>query len=151
MGPRESYEDKHHYTSVGMYEGMVRENYEPYIFPQENSSHLGTKFAYVTTSCGAGLAFFAAGSTESFSFNASHFSAGALTKTTHRHLLQADNRTFVHIDYRMSGVGSASCGPEPGEQYLIREEQMHFSFRLLPVYSTALSLFAEAKKEYTEE
>ena len=151
MGPRESYEDKHHYTSVGMYEGMVRENYEPYIFPQENSSHLGTKFAYVTTSCGAGLAFFAAGETESFSFNASHFSAGALTKTTHRHLLQADNRTFVHIDYRMSGVGSASCGPEPGEQYLIREEQMHFSFRLLPVYSTALSLFAEAKKEYTEE
>ncbi len=149
MGPRESYEDKHHYTSVGLYTGDVRDNYEPYIFPQENSSHFDTKFSYVTTPAGCGLAFFAAGDTDAFSFNASHYSAEQLTALSHRHLLKEDARTFVNLDYRMSGVGSASCGPEPGEQYLISETEMHFAFRIFPLRTAALPLFEEAKRDYS--
>ena len=49
----------------------------------------------------------------------------------------------------MSGVGSASCGPEPGEQYLISETEMHFAFRIFPLRTTALPLFEEAKRDYS--
>ncbi|MBR6874107.1 MAG: glycoside hydrolase family 2 [Ruminococcus sp.] len=41
-GPRESYIDKHRASYVGRFSAKVSEMYEPYIRPQENSSHFGT-------------------------------------------------------------------------------------------------------------
>ncbi|WP_341866032.1 hypothetical protein [Paenibacillus ferrarius] len=40
---------------------------------------------------------------------------------------------IVHLDYRMSGVGSASCGPELLEPYRLDEKEFKFELSLLPI------------------
>ena len=67
-GPMESYEDKRLASKLGVYASTVTENYEPYVFPQENSSHWGCRWADVHTVAGHGFLF---SSDAPFSFSAS--------------------------------------------------------------------------------
>ena len=42
-------------------------------------------------------------------------------------LIQSDN-TIVRIDYKNSGIGSNSCGPELLKQYRLNEKNIDFEF-----------------------
>jgi beta-galactosidase len=80
-----------------------------------------------------GLRFSAA---ESFSFNAAHFTPEDLTEAKHDWELARKKReeTIVHLDYKMSGVGSNSCGPELAERYRLSEKKLRFELSLLPLF-----------------
>ncbi len=130
FGPHESYTDKRRSTIKSRFSAMVREMHEDYIMPQENGSHYGTEWAVVTNLTGVGLLF--AGE-EDFSFNASHFTPEDLTTAEHDVELQPRKETIVNLDYRMSGVGSNSCGPDLAQQYRLNEKEIRFALRLKPV------------------
>lgn len=129
-GPMESYIDKHLAAKLGVYKTTVSENYEPYIFPQENGSHFGTKYAEISHITGHGLHFDMSG--EDFSVCASHYSAENLTKTAHEHELAKSPFTFVNIDYKMSGIGSNSCGPALADKWRLNEKKFSFTARIKP-------------------
>jgi beta-galactosidase len=57
FGPMESYLDKRRAARVGLFGGDVSDNFEPYVFPQENSSHFGTRWATIANYGGHGLLF----------------------------------------------------------------------------------------------
>jgi beta-galactosidase/evolved beta-galactosidase subunit alpha len=38
----------------------------------------------------------------------------------------------LNLDYRQNGLGTASCGPGPWAQYLLRPEEFRFAVRLCP-------------------
>ena len=40
------------------------------------------------------------------------------------------NKTVLNIDYKMSGVGSNSCGPKLIEKYQFNEKEFEFEFIL---------------------
>ncbi|AJY76131.1 glycoside hydrolase family 2 TIM barrel-domain containing protein [Paenibacillus beijingensis] len=130
-GPRESYVDKRRSVKKGRYETTVGEMFEPYIMPQENGSRYGTEWATVSNPLGMGLKFTSA---EPFSFNAAHFTPEDLTKAAHTYELAGRKETIVHLDYKMSGVGSASCGPELAEQYRLDEKEFTFGLTIQPVF-----------------
>ena len=132
-GPGESYCDKNLSTKLGEYSSTVDENYEPYITPQENSSHYGCRWADVHTVAGHGLLF---RTPDTFSFSASHFSPEQLDKASHRHELKREDETTVFIDYKQSGMGSYSCGPELDGKYRFREEHFTFSFSVKPIFES---------------
>ena len=46
----------------------------------------------------------------------------------HTDELVKDKVTNVRIDYKVSGVGSGSCGPELSEKYQLREEKIRMNF-----------------------
>ena len=109
-GPYESYCDKHRASYIGRFDAEVREMYEPYIRPQENSSHFGTRELTVgdalRLSCGSG-----------FSFNVSEYTQEELAAKAHRHQLEKSGYTVLCADFAMAGVGTGSCGPVLMEKY----------------------------------
>ena len=144
-GPNESYVDKRLASKLGEYKSTVTENYEPYVFPQENSSHWGCRWADVHTVAGHGFLFT---SCEPFSFNASHFSPEQLTETRHHYELKREPETTVMLDMRMDGIGSNSCGPELAEKYRFNETEFSSSVTIKPVFAAEINPYREAVTEY---
>ncbi len=133
MGPYESYADKHLASRMGEFSSTVTESYEPYVFPQENSSHCDTKWAMVYSVAGHGLLF--TETEKPFHFGASHYSKEQLTETRHHYELKPEPETTVNIDYRQSGIGSNSCGPELREDLRLAEEHFTFEVNVTPVFA----------------
>jgi len=130
-GPWESYVDKHHLSYKSKFTATVDEMFCNYIRPQENGSHYKTDYAAVTDSLGRGMLFV---SEEPFSFNAMHYYDRDLEAADHDYKLDRREETIVHLDYKMLGTGSASCGPELLEKYQFTDKSFSFHMRMIPVF-----------------
>ena len=139
-GPTESYVDKHLGTKLGEYRSTVTDNYEPYVFPQENSSHWACRWADVLSVAGHGLLFTSA---EPFSFNASHFSPEQLTQMKHHYELQREPETTVLVALQESGLGSNSCGPWLDSKYMSGREDFKCSVTIKPVFESEVEPYRE--------
>ncbi len=125
MGPYENYQDMCHHTRVGYYESTVTEQYYPYVKPQEHGNHTRVKYLTVTDPAKKeGLRFWTEGEMEC---NVSHYTSRELTEKKHHHELCPSN-TNIRIDYKVSGIGSASCGPDLREKYRVDEKDIAFKF-----------------------
>lgn len=129
-GPHESYIDKHHSTYKSLFKATADSMHEDYIMPQENSSHYSTEWLTMTNSDGYGIKVY---SPHAFSFNVSKFSAHQLTHAKHNYELQHEDHLTLHVDYKMSGVGSASCGPELAKKYQLCEKDFAFTITIKPI------------------
>ena len=65
---------------------------------------------------------------EVFEVQVSAYRAEALTKAMHMDELEKNGAVNVRIDYRGSGLGSNSCGPELLEKYRVGEKEFKFRF-----------------------
>ena len=139
-GPYESYADKRLASRISLFRTTATENFEHYVRPQDNSAHYGCKWADVTSVAGHGLYF----SAESFSLSVSHFSPEYLTKFAHDFELVPERETTVIIDYKTSGIGSASCGPDLAPR--ITENEIKFKFFFKPVFTGNILPFKEYRK-----
>ena len=54
-----------------------------------------------------------------------------LTDKKHGFELEKDEFTNVRIDYKVSGIGSASCGPEILDKYKMIDKNVHFAFSII--------------------
>ena len=128
-GPHECYCDKNSSVYKSKFCTDVDSLFENYLMPQENGSHYGTDWVRVTNQQEGGLLFW---SKTPFSFNASHYTPQALEAARHPHELKKKEETVLHIDYKMSGVGSNSCGPKLLETYQFNEKEFSFEISILP-------------------
>ncbi|MCI5649964.1 MAG: DUF4981 domain-containing protein [Fusicatenibacter sp.] len=129
LGPNESYIDKQRSSYHGVFHTTVKALHEDYIRPQENGSHYDCDYVTVY---GDRLALMAVGE-ETFSFNASVYTAEELTSKAHNYELVESPYTVFCVDYRQNGIGSNSCGPELLEKYCFDEKEFTFNIRLKPV------------------
>lgn len=127
-GPYESYQDKHQASHLGVYAQAVDAMHEDYLKPQENSSHWGCRYVTLTD----GAYSLTASSETPFSMNVSPYTQEELAEKKHNYELTKCGQTVVCLDYKMSGVGSNSCGPELLPQYRLEEEEFAFRFTLMP-------------------
>ena len=124
-GPAESYRDMCHAGFVGLHNSSAAAEYVPYVRPQEHGNHTGVKFLRI-----GALEFLAQ---EEMEINVSRFSTAALLKAEHTDELTADGNTHLRIDYKVSGIGSNSCGPELEKAYRLDEKQIDFRFFIRPM------------------
>ena len=117
-GPHESYIDKHRASYMDLFATTVSALHQDYIRPQENGSHYNCSFVQVGG--------FTAVGRRPFSFNASEYTPEELTGKAHNYELEKAGCVVVCTDYKMSGVGSNSCGPELLEQYRFDEEEFQW-------------------------
>lgn len=103
--------------------------YVPYIVPQEHGNHTKTKEL-----CIGGLKFSSLGvnvsSNNQFEFNVSNYTSEVLTNAKHTDELIENENTIVRIDYKNSGIGSNSCGPELIDEYRLNEKDISFKFSI---------------------
>ena len=141
-GPVESYEDKRLAARLGDFRTTATENFVHYVRPQENGAHYGCHFASVMSVAGQGLYF----DGDRFSFSVSHFSPEQLTNMAHDYELVPEHETTVIIDYRQTGIGSNSCGPELRHPYRFEEKEFTFTFRIKPAFEGDLDPYAEMRR-----
>lgn len=124
LGPYENYQDKHSASYLGRFNTSVSKMHEDYIRPQENGSRGLCKEVKVYNEDSTIYIT----SNDNFSFSASHFSTEELTNKMHNFELVEDDATYLIVDYKQSGIGSNSCGPELDHQYRLNEKDMKFNF-----------------------
>ena len=123
-GPFESYQDLCHAGRIGLFESSADKEYVHYVRPQEHGNHTSARWLQI-----GDLEFTA----EEMEFNVSRFSTAALTKAEHTDELVTDGKTHLRIDYKVSGIGSNSCGPELEKPYRLAEKEIFFRFAMRPV------------------
>ena len=123
-GRGEAYEDRILACPTGLYKSVVREMYVPYVRPQENGSHCGSRCVALSGG-GRTVAF---RSETDFSFCASPYTAEDFRP--HQFEMRESDDVNLYLDYRMSGLGSHSCGPELDQKYRITEQDIVFSFEI---------------------
>lgn len=122
-GPGETYVDMQHYQGYGMWESTASKEYVPYIMPQEHGNHYGVRYLELDN----GLTFVA---DKAFEINVSQYSTEELFRKAHAAELQKDGKTHVRVDYKDSGIGSGSCGPQLMEEYQLNDAEIHFEVTL---------------------
>ena len=124
MGPYENYCDMYHGSYMDAFSSTADNEYVPYVRPQEHGNHINVKKLSV-----CGMNFY---SDSGFECNVSNYSTKALFDAEHTDELVSDGNLHVRIDYKVSGIGSNSCGPELAEEYQLNEKHIDFSFTMKP-------------------
>ena len=112
----------HNAAPMGMYTSDVDQEYVNYVRPQEHGNHTEVKMLQI------GKLEFT--SQKDMEINVSKYRTAALYKAEHTDELATDGKTHLRIDYKVSGVGSNSCGPQLEEEYRLSEKQIAFSFAI---------------------
>ena len=120
-GPGEGYQDMHSALLYSSYEGEVKDLFVDRVRPQESGSRWGV------TKLEAG-ALKASGSP--FSFNASYYREEELTRAGHNYELRPSGSLEVHLDWKMRGAGSSSCGEEILPKYQLRDRYIDWTVKL---------------------
>lgn len=121
MGPLENYRDMKNHVAMGLYESDAAKEYVNYVMPQEHGNHSGAKMLSIDN----GLTFT---SDSEFEFRVSEYDTMAIEAAMHTDELKKDEFINVRIDYKMSGLGTASCGPDVWEEHRLSEKDIKFNF-----------------------
>lgn len=124
MGPDECYSDMCRHAAAGLYKSSAEEEYVCYAVPQEHGNHIKTKLLKMNS----GITFVSDGE---FEFNVSQYTSEMLTEAMHTNELQPNGFTNIRIDYKVSGIGSNSCGPRLANQYRLDEKEINFAFYII--------------------
>ncbi|MDE7264585.1 MAG: hypothetical protein K2N64_07995 [Anaeroplasmataceae bacterium] len=117
----ENYIDRHCASAFGFHTIHIQDNYRN-IVPQNANDHYGTVYLVLDQDqiCIQG--------NSDFSFCYDCFSWDEYRK--HRNEMKNNGKRYLYLDYKMSGVGTAACGPELNDRYKIKEDRIEFSFAI---------------------
>jgi beta-galactosidase len=115
-GAHETYPDRK-IGRIGRYVSSVAAQYIPYVRPQENGGHTAVRWFELVNAQGNGLRF-AMGKPAQVSVTPNR--DADLADATHDVEVNPCGNTVVHIDTAHRGVGTASCGPDTLDKYLIK-------------------------------
>ncbi len=121
-GPNENYIDLSHGTYLGLYSSDTKQEFVKYVRPQEHGNHRAAKMLSIGK-----LNFLGR---DTFEFAVSDYTTDNVYKANHTDDLIPDGKTHLRIDYKVSGIGSASCGPDLKPEYQLNEKKIDFSFAI---------------------
>ncbi|MEV8088331.1 glycoside hydrolase family 2 TIM barrel-domain containing protein [Streptomyces nigra] len=119
-GGNESYPDTRAASKDLLWDASVQDLQTPYVRPQENGARADVRWAEI-----GGLRV--DGEPE-FWFTARPWTTEQLDAARHRTDLVPGDTVWVHLDHRLHGIGSQSCGPGPLPRYQLWPEPAEFSF-----------------------
>ncbi|MFC4101414.1 glycoside hydrolase family 2 TIM barrel-domain containing protein [Paenibacillus xanthanilyticus] len=128
-GPHESYWDRESSAKLAIHEGLVADQFVPYLRPQECGNHTQVRWAEIKDSDGAGLRIETGLPIE---FNALPYTPSELESHDHAHLLPPVSKTVLRINHKQMGVGGDdSWGTKPHQAYWLEANQSYaYSFRM---------------------
>ncbi len=141
-GPLESYADRKSGMKIGVYQGKVKDQYYPYVRPQETGLKQDVEWFSLTNESGKGLLV---QSHSRLSFNAQQFDFSQLEHNGQRQMAHGNDITFsdrisVCIDHKHMGIGGdttwgwrAQAHPE----FRVPAGSYEFGFRLSPVQGSS--------------
>lgn len=148
-GPHESYWDRKTSALVGLYSGKVKDQYFPYIRPQENGNKTDVRWASITNNSGKGILIVGKSllSVNAQNYIMEDFESPERTDGRHVNVVKPVNRhtddvkprdlTSINIDYKQMGVGGDnSWGAWTHDKYRLTKKEYKYSFMIVPLNST---------------
>lgn len=130
LGPGEGYPDSAHAPRLGRYRSSVLGLQTPYVCPQENGSRPDVRRLDLLDRDSGGLRILAL---RRFGFTARPWTSEDLDRASHTFDLKPGPHTVVTLDAALDGIGSASCGPAPLDQYRLHPRPLTLSARFTPL------------------
>jgi beta-galactosidase len=129
-GPVETYPDRKHGAPLARWSSTVAAEYVPYVRPQENGGHADVRWFELSDGAGRG---FRITTDEPRQISATHFRASDLAAASHDVELTPRPETIIHVDTAHRGLGTASCGPDTLDRYLVRPGTYRWSWSIAPL------------------
>lgn len=155
----ETYADRQTGGKIGHYQDSVKNQYIPYIRPQENGNHSETRWAMLMNSDSIGLLVIADDWEEGLNVSVQDYEDADLENSKHsfrafgdyanaKELLNVmnvndiieddginySNNIYLNIDYKQSGVGGDnSWQPRTHDKYLLTDDVYEWSYRMCVV------------------
>lgn len=123
-GEDENYSDRKAHCNFGLYRKNVEDMNFIYDVPQECGTRIDNSFVTVKNEH---IGLSVVGS-DRFTFSYHDFTMENLEQARHRNELKKAEKNFLYIDYKMRGLGSYSCGPNPEGEYELRPHEFEFVF-----------------------
>lgn len=127
LGPHETYSDRKAGAEVGKFSGKVKDQYFPYIVPQENGNKEEVRWFNLSDEEGSGITVAA---NDPMNFSAHHFSPEDLTLAYHTNEVKFQEDITVLMDRIHRGLGTDSCGPNMLEKYEIGSGTYRFRYEI---------------------
>lgn len=150
-GPQENYCDRNTAANVGIYSSTVKDQYFPYVSPQENGNKTDIRWmAFRNEDIGlmvVGMPL--------LSISALHYAIEDLSQESRgsKHTIDLPKRDeiYVNIDLKQRGVGGDdSWWSKPHSQYCLLAQNYSYSFRFVP-FSKNDNLMELSKKQFEKE
>ena len=148
-GPWENYVDRCRGAFMGYWQSTVTEQYVPYVRPQDNGYKCGVVWAAFTDAAGDGV--LVKGSEPLF-VQALHYSCEDLEFARHRdkqeriwNMKPPRREVCLNLDLRQLGLGGASCGPRPEDQYIFPIQSESWTMTFAPCRAGTESLLPQAR------
>lgn len=126
-GPEENYCDRNKGAKLGIYNNKVKDNLAGYVKPQECGNKTGVRYAAVTDYTDTGLLFSC--SKHPMEFSALPYTPHELENASHVYELPPVHHTVIKASFMQMGVaGDDSWGAPTHDEYLIRNQELHFEF-----------------------
>ena len=137
-GPHENYIDRKTSAFLGVWRSTVAGQFVPYVRPQDCGMKCDVRWAEFTDAAGRGARF---SSREPFFLQALHyewedlwFAAFKNGEDRYRAPLRPRKEVCVNLDVRQTGLGGASCGPNPLWKYRFAPEKpVEWTYTISPV------------------
>ena len=128
-GPHENYWDREKSAKVGIYRGRVKEQYTPYLKPQECGNKTGVRWATLTNDSGVGLKVIGEPTVE---LNALPYTPFELEEHDYFYQLPESNQVVLRVNYKQMGVGGDdSWGQKTHPEFtLYANRTYHYSFTI---------------------
>lgn len=167
-GPWENYNDRKVSSFVDLYKSTAKEQYVPYIRPQENGYKTDVRWLSVHNSDNSGLLFIASkNNPDNFSFSALHMpnedfdathgliydeneKGQEINMTKHTIDIKEKDLTQLNIDLGQRGLGGDdSWGAMPQEKYILKADKPYsYSFFIIPFTNSTDDFFTKCFQAY---
>ncbi len=138
-GPMETYPDRMAAGTIDMFSSSVKDMHFDYSVPQENGNRSETRWLVLSNGKNISMAVKA---DTLFNFSTRNYSDLALDSAKHINELVYEDITWLNLDYKQNGLGTATCGPGYRDEYILKAKPLSFNFVISPQYTSGLNPFA---------
>ena len=129
----ENYPDRNAAGTFGVYSSNALDLFEQHVVPQDNSNH--NEVRWMTVESAKKPIGLMVTSSVPFNFSIYPYSDEQLTRSRRINQLNKADYMTLNVDALQAGLGTATCGPDVAEQYLITDKVFDFDvcFRPYPI------------------
>jgi len=133
----ENYQDRKIASMVGLYSGLIKDQYYPYVRPQESGNKTDVRWVKLTRKDGSGIMVVSTGTLlniNAIPYSAAQLFTGPEKQQAHSGELEPDKNVHLDIDLVQMGLGGInSWGSWPLEQYRLAYRDYQYSYMIVPV------------------
>ena len=126
----ENYPDRNAAGTFGVYQSNALDLFEQHVVPQDNGNHSDVRWMAVESPSNP-YGLFVTSSTP-FNFSMYPYSDVELTQARRINQLQKAKFMTFNVDAYQAGLGTATCGPDVAEQYLLKDKVYEYDVCLRP-------------------